>query len=243
MKANRSKVLVIIPAFNEQKNIAAVIAGIQNLTLGLDILVIDDGSTDATPRLAKNSGATVVSLPFNMGYGAALKTGFKYAARNDYEYVIHMDADGQHDPQSVPALLSEIQKGQTDIVIGSRFLTNSGYPLTLPKRIGIKIFKAITKSIIKQPVTDPTSGFQALDRDAFHFFIKNYPSDYPDADVIINSYLSGLRIKEIPVYIYPRAFGKSMHSGFKPSYYIFKMFLSIFVTLLRKPSGNRHVKG
>lgn len=241
MNADGSKVLVLIPAFNEQKNIAAVVAGIRGAAPGLDILVIDDGSTDATPALAKDSGAVVISMPFNVGYGAALKTGFKYAARNGYEYLIHMDADGQHDPKSIPALLSEIQKGQADVVIGSRFLANAGYPLTLPKRIGIKIFKAIARSVIKQPVTDPTSGFQALDRKAFQFFSKNYPSDYPDADVIIDAYLSGLRIREIPVFIYPRAFGKSMHSGLKPSYYVFKMFLSILVTLLRKPSGSRRV--
>lgn len=226
--------LIVIPAFNEQKHIADVVSKIRNLPLPVDILVVDDSSTDATAHIAKSKGAKVISLPFNMGYGASLQTGFKYATENKYEYIIHLDADGQHEPESIDSLIKGIQNGQADIVIGSRFLVNPNYPLDIPRRIGIAIFRTITSFIIKQNITDPTSGFQALNRKAFELYSNIYPVDFPDADIIILSYFAGLKIREIPVKIYPKSSGKSIHSGLKPFYYAFKMFLSIFVTLLRK---------
>lgn len=229
-----NKTLIITPAFNEEKNIANVISDILNLSHLTNILVVDDGSTDTTAHVSKQTGANVISLPFNMGYGAALQTGFKYAFKNKYNYVVHMDADGQHEPRSIKTLLDEIRKEEVDIVIGSRFLDNPDYPLDFLRKIGIAIFKVIIKLFTKQEITDPTSGFQALNRKAFEFYSNIYPSDFPDADVIISSHLARLKIKEIPVKFYPKPFGKSMHSGIKPFYYAFKMFLSIFVTLLRK---------
>ena len=237
------EIIIIIPAYNEESNISPLIKEIQNKVSGADILVIDDGSMDRTARVAEKAGALVIRLPFNMGYGAALQTGFKYALLKRYRYVVQMDADGQHDPDSIKDLLAEVEKENADVVIGSRFLGGSSeYKASGVRRMGMSLFRKITSVIIGQPVTDPTSGFQALNRDAIRFYASRYyPADYPDADVMIMLHRAGLRIREIPVRMYPRKQGQSMHSGLKPVYYIFKMFLSMFVTLLRKDKFDRRV--
>ena len=154
-----------------------------------------------------------------------------------------MDADGQHDPGSIKALLDEIRKEDVDVVMGSRFFGNREYKAPFVRRTGIYIFGKIASIITGQYSTDPTSGFQALNRDAVRFYASPfYPVDYPDADVIIMLHRAGLRIREIPVTMHARKEGKSMHSGLKPLYYIFKMFLSMFVTLLRNDRFVRRVE-
>lgn len=235
--------IIIIPAYNEENNITPLIKEIQDKVSGAAILVIDDGSRDRTARVAEKAGAMVMRLPFNMGYGAALQTGFKYALLKRYMYVVQMDADGQHDPDSIRDLLNEVKKENADVVIGSRFLGGSSeYKTSGVRRIGMALFSKIASVIIGQPVTDPTSGYQALNRDAIRFYASPYyPADYPDADVMIMLHRAGLRIREIPVRMHPRKQGQSMHSGLKPVYYIFKMFLSMFVTLLRNDKFDRRV--
>ena len=230
------EIIIVIPAYNEESNIPPLIKRIRYHIADADILVVDDGSEDRTARVAEKAGALVVRLPFNMGYGAALQTGFKYALMRRYRYVVQIDADGQHDPESIKTLLNEVKKENVDVVIGSRFLEGKGrYKAPLLRKIGMGLFGKITSIIIGQPVTDPTSGFQALNRDALRFYASQYyPVDYPDADVIIMLHRTGLRIKEVPVIMHARQQGQSMHSGMKPVYYIFKMFLSMFVTLLRR---------
>lgn len=235
--------IIIIPAYNEENNISPLIKEIRDKVSGAAILVIDDGSRDRTARVAEKAGAMVMRLPFNMGYGAALQTGFKYALLKRYMYVVQMDADGQHDPDSIRDLLNEVKKENADVVIGSRFLGGSSeYKTSGVRRIGMALFSKIASVIIGQPVTDPTSGYQALNRDAIRFYASPYyPADYPDADVMIMLHRAGLRIREIPVRMHPRKQGQSMHSGLKPVYYIFKMFLSMFVTLLRNDKFDRRV--
>lgn len=229
-------VIIIIPAYNEEGNITSLIKSIRSKISEADILIIDDGSADRTARVAEKAGALVARLPFNMGYGAALQTGFKYALMNRYRYVVQMDADGQHNPMSIKTLLDEVKKEDTDVVMGSRFLDGKElYKTHWTRRLGMILFGKIASMITGLPVTDPTSGFQALNRDALRFYAsKYYPVDYPDADVIIMLHRAGLRVKEVPVIMHERREGQSMHSGLKPVYYIFKMFLSMFVTLLRK---------
>ncbi len=235
--------IIVIPAFNEEANLASLIGKIRTSVPGIDILVVDDGSGDRTSRVAGMAGAIVVRLPFNLGYGAALQTGFKYALMKRYRYVIQMDADGQHDPGSIGLLLKEIGKGDIDVVIGSRFLDPEGhYKVPWLRKAGISLFSRIASFIIHQKITDPTSGFQALNRDAVRFHASPYyPTDYPDADTIIMLHRAGLRIKEVPVRMYPSVSGKTMHSGLKPVYYMFKMFLSMFVTLLRKGKFEKRI--
>jgi len=232
---NKKDTLVIIPAYNESQTIRKVITKVKDCLPDIDILVINDGSIDATAEIAKKSGATVVSLPFNMGYGVTLQTGYKYARTKGYKYILQMDADGQHEPEYLNDLLKTIKEDKIDIVIGSRFLTKSGYQTSWVRQLGMIIFGKITSFIIKQKITDPTSGFQAMNHQVLKFLTGEfYPSDYPDADVIIFLHLAGFRIKEIPVIMYSAPNKKSIHSGLKPLYYIFKMFLSILMISLRE---------
>lgn len=235
--AEKSIVLIIIPAYNEEKNIPGVIKGIQSCLDKPDIVVINDGSTDCTSNVAKRAGARVINLPFNVGYGSALQTGYKYALENDYDYIVQLDGDGQHAPIYIKALLKKIQNDIVDIVIGSRFLANNDYKVLFARRLGMALFRRIVADLIGQTVTDPISGFKAMNRKTFGLLATDiYPDDYPDADVIIMLHRLGFCIEEIPVTMQQNPAGhKSMHKGFmKPIYYIYKMLLSIFVTLMRK---------
>ena len=230
------RVLIVVPAYNEDQNVAGVIARVREVVSGADVLVVDDGSSDATAVVARDAGARVVTLPFNLGYGVALQTGFKYALERGYDYVVQMDADGQHEACSVLDLIAEARKGTADVVLGSRFLGASTFKPRFARRVGILLFRAIVSRVVGKSISDPTSGFQALNRSALELYATEaYPTDYPDADVLIMAHLSGFRITEIPVVMYARtADQKSMHSGLRPLYYVFKMFLSILVTLMRQ---------
>ena len=234
--------LVIVPAYNEERGIGRVIGSVRREMPEADILVVDDGSADGTARAAYSAGAAVARHPFNLGYGAALQTGYRFATRAGYEVLVQMDGDGQHDSSCIGVLLEPIRLGEADVAIGSRFLGGTGgaapkaaYDVPLARKIGISLFRAITALIIRQRITDPTSGFQAMTRAVFSSFIgEKFPADYPDADVIIMLHRSGFRIVEVPVRMFENPDKKSMHSGLKPLYYMFKMFLSIFVTLMRR---------
>jgi len=236
------KELVIIPAYQEEKKIASVIRGIKESLPLAEVLIVDDGSTDETRQVAMEAGATVLSHPFNLGYGAALQTGYKYALKKGYGEIVQMDGDGQHDPSFLTELLSAIRNREADIAIGSRFLRarspGSGQqPYRSPffRRAGMRFFGTITSLIIRQKITDSTSGYQAMNRRTIEWVSSDkFPYDYPDADVIIMLHRAGFRIREIPVQMFPSQNKKSMHSGWKPFYYVFKMFLSILVTLMRK---------
>lgn len=238
------KILLIIPAYREEKNIAEVVEKAKNHCPELDILVVDDGSGDYTSSIAANCGALAIKHPFNLGYGAALQTGYKYAASRGYDIVVQMDADGQHDPKYIKGLVEEIRGRRADVAIGSRFLSGVKYRTRLNRRIGMLLFGRLVSLIVGQKITDSTSGFQALNKDVVAFLTGDiYPFDYPDADVIIMLHRAGFRIKEVPLVMYSKDGPKSMHSGLKPLYYIFKMALSIFVTVLRKtPKAEREGK-
>ncbi len=230
-----SNTLIVIPAYNEGKNIGKVLKGIRRCAPEIPVLVVNDGSRDATPRISREHGAKVISLPFNSGYGVALQTGFIFALKNGYTTVLQMDADGQHDPRYIVDMLQEIQNENLDVVIGSRFLADDGYKTTFLKRIGMFIFGNLASLFCGQKVSDPTSGFQALKGKAIQFVAgEYYPPDYPDADFIIMLHRYGFKTREIPVSMHPSPDNKSMHSGHKTIYYVFKMFLSIIVTLLRQ---------
>jgi len=224
---------IIIPAYNEAGRISATIEEIRKYS-DADIIVISDGSTDGTAKEARALGVKVIELPFNLGYGAALQTGFKYALKKDYRYAVQMDADGQHDPSAIQALIEPVLKGDADMTLGSRFLGGGDYRAPFARRAGMILFSIIVRVITGRKVTDPTSGFQAMNKRVMKFYASDaYPVDYPDADVIVMLHRRGFTFREIPVTM-KRLHGKvSMHSGLRPFYYTFKMFLSIFVTLLR----------
>lgn len=235
MKLATSDTLVIIPAYKEEARLGKVIIGIREHVPGIDILVIDDGSPDRTTEVAQQAGVMVARLPFNMGYGVALQTGFKFARRHGYEYVVQIDGDGQHEPRCIPDLLAAVREPGVDAVLGSRWLGLAEYHGALLRKFGKFFFAFVANRLTHLDVTDPTTGFQALSRTVVHFYCSHvYPVDYPDADVIIMLHRAGFGVKEVPVIMYVNESGQSMHSGvLRPIHYGLKMLLSIAMTLLR----------
>ena len=228
------KPLVLVPAFNEAARIGRVLAGIRAAVPDATLLVVDDGSTDATAAVARAAGARVVRLPFNLGAGVAAQTGYKFAVREGFDCVVHLDADGQHEPADIPTLLAVVARGEADVAIGSRFLGDAAYRPGGLRRAGMGLFRWLTWMLTGVRFTDVTSGFRAFSRDAVGFVATEwYPTDYADADVLITLRRSGFRLKEVPVRMYPRAGGRSMHAGLRPLYYVFKMLLSVVLAPLR----------
>jgi len=233
--ARTDRTLVVVPALDEQESIDAVVSGARAALPDCDIVVVDDGSTDATAREARAAGAKVFRHPENLGYGAALQTGYKYAVRRGYKVVAQMDADGQHDPSSLPALIAPVRNGEADVALGSRFIGASCYRPPLGRLAGVRLFSWIIAAAIRWRVTDPTSGFQAMNGAAARFLSGDlFPSDYADADVLILLKRAGFRLVEVPVVMHPSFHGRSMHRGLRPFYYVFRMLLAIFVGMLRK---------
>lgn len=229
------KTIIVIPAYNEAKNIIKVIKGVRANLKDAQILIIDDFSSDETSRLVeKKNNITTLRHPFNMGYASSCQTGFKYAYENGYEIVIQMDADGQHEPESIKNLIKPIIKNEADLCIGSRFLNNKIYRASIPRKIGMFLLGRIATFFTKTKITDPTSGFQALNRKVLRVYCTDiYPAKYPDADLIIKMHFAGFRIIEIPVKMYPNP-GKSMHNFFSSTFYIIEMAVSIFISLFSK---------
>lgn len=229
------KILVLIPAYNEELSLGKVLGDIKKNAGDIDILVVNDGSIDQTEEVAKKAGVKVISHPFNLGYGAALQTGYIYSHQKNYDIIVQIDADGQHDTIHIKDFIHTLRNEDVDVAIGSRYLKNNGYKTPVMRKIGMMIFGNIASFITGQKITDPTSGFQALKKNVVHFFTQDlYPPDYPDTDMLILLHLAGFNLKEIPVKMYAAHMKKSMHRGHKIIYYIFKMFLSIVVTLMRK---------
>jgi glycosyltransferase involved in cell wall biosynthesis len=229
-----SKTIVVIPAYNEGGVIARVIENVRRVVPDFDILVVNDGSGDRTAQEAAAAGAIVVSHYFNMGYGVTIQTAYKYAYAKGYDYLVQIDGDGQHDAAFIPQLLAPVLAGDTDFVVGSRFLGVESYRPSFSRRLGILFFRKLVSTLIGRSITDPTSGYQAFNREVMRFFTTDvFPCDYPDADMLVTLNMAGFRIRELPVRMFANAAGKTMHSGIKPLYYMFKMCLSIFVTLLR----------
>jgi glycosyltransferase involved in cell wall biosynthesis len=229
-----SKSIVVIPAYNEGGVIAGVIENVRRVVPDFEILVVNDGSRDRTAQEAAAAGAIVVSHYFNMGYGVTIQTAYKYAYAKGYDYLVQIDGDGQHDAAFIPQLLAPVVAGDTDFVVGSRFLGVESYRPSFSRRLGILFFRKLVSTLIGRSITDPTSGYQAFNREVMRFFTTDvFPCDYPDADMLVTLNMAGFRIRELPVRMFANAAGKTMHSGFKPLYYMFKMCLSIFVTLLR----------
>ena len=229
------RVIVVVPAYNEEESLGPTLAAIRRELPGVRIVVVSDCSTDRTAAVARAAGAEVVDLPCNLGYGGAVQTGFKYALEHGFEFIIQMDADGQHDPKSAAALLAPVASGTADVAIGSRFTGTANYPIPLPRRIGMGVFGAIVTFVTRKRFSDPTSGFQSMNARVLRFFARdNYPSDFPDADTIILLVLAGFRVTEVPVVMQARIAGTSMHSNLKAFYYVSKMMLSILMVLLRR---------
>jgi glycosyltransferase involved in cell wall biosynthesis len=231
---NEDRILIVIPAYNEAGRVGEVVRDVRLNLPSADVLVVDDGSADATATEAAAAGAITLSLPVNSGYGAALQTGYKYGVRSGYRILGQIDADGQHRAEFLLPMLSALEQGDVDVVVGSRFLDRDGhYQPSLARQVGIGLFARIATRVTGQHVSDPTSGLQLMRIDVARFFCSDvYPADYPDADILILLHRSGYRVREVPVQMAPSP-GKSMHSGHRSFYYVYKMTLSILVTMMR----------
>jgi glycosyltransferase involved in cell wall biosynthesis len=239
MDATTEKLLIVVPAYNEEGRVGRVVRDVKGVLPAADVLVIDDGSADGTAAEALGAGAITVSLPLNAGYGAALQTGYKFAARNGYAIVGQIDADGQHHAEYLATMLAKLDEESADVIIGSRFLSSDGhYKPSLARALGIGLFARLASLITHERVSDPTSGFQLMRIDVARFFCSEvYPTDYPDADILILLHRTGFRVREVAVQMRPSP-GQSMHSGHSSPYYVYKMMLSILVTVLR-PRASR----
>lgn len=232
--------LAIVPAFNEAEAITETIAAIRRWAPEFDIVVVDDGSTDATAAHARLAGAIVLRMPFNVGIGGAMQSGYLYALEHGYDVAVQVDGDGQHDPRHIRELLQRLHSDPTlNMVTGSRFLDSSGegYRSTAARRVGIRIFSSVISLITAQHVTDPTSGFRMTDRRGIELFACDYPHDYPEIEAIVLMHRHRLRSCEIPVVMHPRVSGESAISAAQSVYYMIKVLLAVSVALLRgRPS-------
>ena len=194
------RIVAIVPAFDEEEAVAAVVREIRGFDPGLDIVVVDDGSTDGTAAAAAAAGASVVSLPFNLGIGGAVQTGFKYALERGYDVAVRLDGDGQHDPTELPKLLEPLGRDEADVVVGSRFAGGErDYRPPLARRAGIRWFAHLVSLLTRQKLTDTTSGFQAVNARGIRLFAADYPHDYPEVEAAVMVVRHRLRIKEVPV--------------------------------------------
>lgn len=231
-----ARILVILPALNEGRNIARAVRRIRDLLPQVDTLVINDGSSDNTSAAAQSAGAQVLELPYNLGIGAAVQAGFQFARDHDYDIVLRNDGDGQHAPEANIELLARLEADEVDVVIGSRFIDARGdYGTPLPRRLGSAILARLLSSIIGERVSDPTSGCAAFNRRAIKLFAEAYPHDYPEPEAIVMLHRSGLRQVETPVKMMPRQHGDSSITPLRSVYYMIKVILAILINLLRRP--------
>src|SRR3954453_7556366 len=226
--------IAIVPAYNEERAIGGVVDELRSFDPGLDVVVVSDGSSDRTAEVAAEHGAHVVRLPFNLGIGGAVQTGFQYAHENGYELVVRCDGDGQHDPAQLPKVLAPVLAGEADIAVGSRFVSGDGYRSSATRRIGIRLLSWIVSAIARQRVTDTTSGFQALNRKALELFAADYPHDYPEVEGMVMTIKHRLRLCEVPVTMREREHGRSSITALRSIYYMAKVLVALFVGLFRR---------
>jgi glycosyltransferase involved in cell wall biosynthesis len=228
------KCIAIVPAYNEQGAIGGVIDEIFAFDAACDVIVIDDASSDLTSERARDHGALVVRLPFNLGIGGAVQTGFRYAADHDYELAIRIDGDGQHDPAELAPLIAAVAADEADICVGSRFAGSDGYRSSRSRRVGIRILARMVSLLTGQRVTDTTSGFQVLNRKAIELFAADYPHDYPEVEAALMLHKHRLRLTEVPVRMRERQAGQSSIRGVHTVYYMAKVMLAILIGALRR---------
>jgi hypothetical protein len=234
-RLTRLKRVAIVPARNEADCVARVVDEIRSFDPGLEVVVIDDGSTDRTAAAAEEAGARVVSLPFNLGIGGAVQTGFRYALEHRFQLAVRLDGDGQHDASELPRLLEPILADEADIAIGTRFADGSGaYRVPLARRIGTRLFAKVVSALVRQRVTDTTSGFQALNRRAIVLFAADYPHEYPEVEAVVMVVRHRLRLVEVPVRMRERAGGASSITALRSVYYMLRVSLALFVGLFRR---------
>ena len=229
------RIVAVVPALNEAEVIGKVVGEIHEFDRRLDVVVVDDASTDDTAAVAEAQGATVLRLPFNVGIGGAVQTGFRYALQQGYDIAVRLDGDGQHDAQEIQKLLGPLERGEASLVIGSRFVEAGGsYRPPFARRMGIRVFARLVSLLGGQRVTDTTSGFVALDRLGIELFAAEYPHDYPEVEATLVALRSGLRLAQVQVDMRERETGASSITFVRSLYYIVKVLLALIVSSLRR---------
>jgi glycosyltransferase involved in cell wall biosynthesis len=226
--------LAVVPAFNERDAIAGVIADLRQ-NAAIDVVVIDDGSGDGTAAAAVGAGARVVTLPFNVGIGGAVQTGYILARDEGYDVAIQVDGDGQHIASEIATLVAAVQREEADLVIGSRFLERGSYRSPRARRAGIRIFAWLVSTLVGVRMTDTTSGFRAAGHRAISLFAEAYPHDYPEVEAVLIAHRAGLRVVETPVEMRERQTGRSSITPLRSGYFMIKVFLALVMQLMRRP--------
>jgi glycosyltransferase involved in cell wall biosynthesis len=226
--------LAIVPAYNEEATVAQVIREIRSSNEDFDVLVVDDGSADRTEEEALAEGARVVRLPYNLGIGGAVQTGLQYAHEHGFDVAVQVDGDAQHDPAEIPKVLAPIIEGNADLVVGSRFLGEGEYEPPVTRLLGIRLLARVVSLLVRQRVTDTTSGFRASNRRAISLFASDYPHDYPEVEAMVLVFRHRLKLVEVPVQMRLRGAGESSITFWRSAYYMLKVLLALFVGLFRR---------
>jgi glycosyltransferase involved in cell wall biosynthesis len=230
----QAKILVIIPAYNEQDNLPSLVDKLRRVEQKLDIIIINDRSQDHTAQICKKLNVNTIHLPCNLGIGGAVQTGYKYAYLHKYDYAVQVDGDGQHDPEYISDILRPLIENQADLVIGSRYINKEGFQSTAMRRMGIKYFSLLINLLIKQKITDPTSGFRACNAKVIELFSRFYPADYPEPESIVFIKRNGYKIVEVPVIMQERLGGISSIKSFRTLYYMIKVSIAILIDKMRR---------
>jgi glycosyltransferase involved in cell wall biosynthesis len=226
--------VAIVPALNEERSIPRVIAELRAFDPGLEIVVVSDGSTDRTADVAEEHGAHALRLPFNLGIGGAVQTGFRYAHEQGFDVAVRVDGDGQHDAAQLGAVLGPVLAGEADVAVGSRFVGTDGYRSSRSRRIGIRLLAWTVSRLVGQRVTDTTSGFQAVSRAGIALFARDYPHDYPEVEATVMVHRHRLRLVEVPVSMREREHGSSSITALRSVYYMVKVLLALGIGIFRK---------
>jgi glycosyltransferase involved in cell wall biosynthesis len=227
--------VAIVPAYNEEGSIGAVVDEIRAVDADMEVVVIDDGSRDRTAEAAEAKGARVLRLPFNLGIGGAVQTGYRYAHEQGFDLALRVDGDGQHDPSWFAVLAKPVLDGHADVAVGSRFIGRKGYRSSRSRRQAIRILAWTVTVLVGGRVTDPTSGFQVANRRGIALFAGDYPHDYPEVEATVLVAKAGLRRVEVPVEMRERSAGRSSIGTVRSVYYMVKVMLAVLVAVFRRP--------
>jgi glycosyltransferase involved in cell wall biosynthesis len=230
---DHDRLMVIIPAYNEEGSVGHVVEAVRGVLPGVPVVVIDDGSVDGTCQVARQAGAEILRLPHHLGLGGAVQTGYRFAFEHGYECVIRVDSDGQHNPADIPALLEKLRSDGFDMVTGSRFLSNRGYQVQWVRRLGGLLFSLVLFPILGKRITDPTSGFAAVNRRALEVFSRSFPLEYPEIEALVVLQRKRLRFCEVPVQMFRRRAGRSTIGSAQAVYYMFRVLLGVLVNVLK----------
>jgi len=231
--ASGGKLLILIPAFNEEGAVAGVVEAVKNVMPDDPVLVVDDCSTDATVTVARGAGAEVLTLPHHLGLGGCVQAGYKLAFELGYGYVIRVDGDGQHDARDIPKVLETLGSSGCEMVIGSRYLDGANGGTSIVRALGIRFFRMVLRPILGRPVSDPTSGFVGVNRSALEVFSRSFPLEYPEIEALVVLQRRRFRFVEVPCRMRPRRTGRSSITPMKSIYYIVHVLLGVFVNVLK----------